>query len=130
MGVLMSSGRNRVSMILERSISPLIAPTIFCTSTMRFMPSRWNCPLPPIGDALGRAGDQIAHGAAGHFAVEAVVSGDDVARLVRVSRHEFYGLAARPDDRAQKVAARLGCRRGRDPDHIVERRQDVGGDRN
>ena len=45
-GVLMSSGRKRVSIIFARSMSPLIAPTIFCTSTMRFMPSRWNCPLP------------------------------------------------------------------------------------
>jgi hypothetical protein len=39
-GARISSGRKRVSIIFEISMSPLIAPTIFCTSTMRFMPSR------------------------------------------------------------------------------------------
>src|SRR5262249_24030130 len=37
---LRSSGRNRVSMILDKSISPVSAPTLFCTSMMRFIPSR------------------------------------------------------------------------------------------
>ena len=45
-GVLMSSGRKRVSIIFARSISPLIAPTMLCTSTIRFMPSRWIWPEP------------------------------------------------------------------------------------
>ena len=45
-GVLRSSGRKLVSIILARSKSPVIAPTIFCTSIMRFMPSRWNWPGP------------------------------------------------------------------------------------
>jgi hypothetical protein len=43
---LRSSGRNRVSMILDRSMSPVSAPTLFCTSMMRFIPSRWISPSP------------------------------------------------------------------------------------
>ena len=53
-GVLMSSGRNCVSIILARSTSPVIAPTIFCTSIMRFMPSRWIWPVPQYGMPLVR----------------------------------------------------------------------------
>src|SRR6185295_14178103 len=43
---LMSSGRKRVSMILSQSTSPWMAPTMRCTSIMRFIPSRWICPVP------------------------------------------------------------------------------------
>ena len=35
-----SSGRNSVVIILVTSISPVSAPTLFCTSMIRFMPDR------------------------------------------------------------------------------------------
>ena len=122
----MSSGRNCVSIIFARSISPLIAPTLRCTSMIRFMPSRWIWPFPQYGMPCVVARRQVAHRCARHLGRDVEVLGDDVAGFVRILDHELDGAAARANDAANEIAARLLGFTGRHAHDVVERRQRFG----
>src|SRR5579885_1170122 len=82
----------------------------------------------PIGLAgLGARRGQVPHRALRHLGLEVVRLRDDRPGLVRVRVHVVDRLPARPQDRAEEIAAALGRLPRGYADDVVERWQDLAG---
>src|SRR5882757_3518045 len=80
----------------------------------------------PIGDAVDLAlVDQLPHDLDHHRGVEPIDLADDGGGFVAVCRHELDGLAARGDDRLDRLGPLAPDLARDDADRVADRREDV-----